>query len=204
MIGFLRGRIAAKQPPQLVLDVQGVGYEIDAPMTTFYDLPEPGQEITLFTHLSVREDAHTLFGFARLAERNLFRELIRINGVGPRLALAILSGMSADEFVGCVQDSNSAALTRVPGIGKKTAERLVVELRDKMDHWGGSVAGGPATAGVGDSARAVTSSPIEEAVSALIALGYKAPEASRMVRAIETQELAAEDIIRQALQGVAK
>jgi len=130
--------------------------------------------------------------------------LIRINGVGPRLALAILSGMSADEFVGCVQDSNSAALTRVPGIGKKTAERLVVELRDKMDHWGGSVAGGPAAAGIGDSARAVTSSPIEEAVSALIALGYKSPEASRMVRAIETQELADEDIIRQALQGVAK
>ena len=197
MIGFLRGKLVAKQPPVLLIDVGGVGYEVEAPMTTFYDLPETGKEITLHTHLVVREDAHTLFGFAKLSDRALFRSLIRISGVGPRMALAILSGMSADSFARCIRDNDAAALTRVPGVGKKTAERLVVELRDKLGKGeaGGAdipvMAGGPAN-------------PVEEAVSALIALGYKPPDASRMVRAIEAKDLGVEEIIRRALQAAAK
>ena len=166
-------------------------------MTTFYDLPETGSEVTLHTHLVVREDAHSLFGFGRAAERDLFRSLIRINGVGPRLGLAILSGMNADEFVLCVQEGNSAALTRVPGIGKKTAERLVVELRDRLDDWGAA----PATEGGRPAEAPAPADAVEEAVSALIALGYKAPEASRMVRAVETQGQPSEEIIRRALQA---
>jgi len=197
VIGFLRGRLVAKQPPVLLIDVGGVGYEVEAPMTTFYDLPETGKEITLHTHLVVREDAHTLFGFAKLSDRALFRSLIKISGVGPRMALAILSGMSADSFARCIRDNDAAALTRVPGVGKKTAERLVVELRDKLGKGeaGGAdipvMTGGPAN-------------PVEEAVSALIALGYKPPDASRMVRAIESKDLGVEEIIRRALQAAAK
>lgn len=197
MIGFLRGKLVAKQPPVLLIDVNGVGYEIEAPMTTFYDLPETGAEITLHTHLVVREDAHTLFGFARLSDRALFRTLIKINGVGPRMALGILSGMSADAFARCIQDNDSAALTRVPGVGKKTAERLVVELRDRLGKGEGAVADMP-------SITASPANPVEEAVSALIALGYKPPDASRMVRAIEAKDLGVEEIIRRALQAAAK
>ena len=195
MIGFLRGKLVVKQPPVLLVEVNGVGYEVEAPMTTFYDLPETGAEIVLHTHLVVREDAHILFGFLRLSDRGLFRSLIKISGVGPRMALAILSGMSADDFVHCIRNNDSAALTRVPGVGKKTAERLVVELRDRLG--GGesmempSVAGGP-------------SNPVEEAVTALIALGYKPPDASRMVRAIEHKDLSVEEIIRRALQAAAR
>ena len=197
MIGFLRGKLLVKQPPVLLIDVNGVGYEVEAPMTTFYDLPETGVEITLHTHLVVREDAHTLFGFLRLSDRALFRALIKISGVGPRMALAILSGMSADAFVRCIQDSNTAALTRVPGVGKKTAERLVIELRDNIGKAG--VAGADVSASSTSPANAV-----EEAVSALIALGYKPPDASRMVRGIDSKDLGVEEIIRRALQTAAK
>lgn len=197
MIGFLRGKLVVKQPPVLLMDVNGVGYEVEAPMTTFYDLPDTGHDITLHTHLVVREDAHILFGFLQLSDRALFRALIKISGVGPRMALGILSGMSADAFVRCIQDNNTAALTRVPGVGKKTAERLVVELRDNI-----------AKAGVtGAAAVAVGAGPvnaIEEAVSALIALGYKPPDASRMVRGIDSKDLSVEEIIRRALQAAAK
>lgn len=197
MIGFLRGKLVAKQPPVLLIDVSGVGYEVEAPMTTFYDLPETGKEITLHTHLVVREDAHTLFGFAKLSDRALFRSLIKISGVGPRMALAILSGMSADSFVRCIQDNDAAALTRVPGVGKKTAERLVVELRDKL---GKGEAGGAELPTVSSG----PANPVEEAVSALIALGYKPPDASRMVRGIDSKELGVEEIIRRALQAAVK
>ena len=197
MIGFLRGKLLVKQPPVLLIDVNGVGYEVEAPMTTFYDLPETGSEITLHTHLVVREDAHTLFGFLRLSDRALFRALIKISGVGPRMALAILSGMSADAFVRCIQDSNTAALTRVPGVGKKTAERLVIELRDNIGKAG--VAGADVSA-----ANAGPANAVEEAVSALIALGYKPPDASRMVRGIDSKDLGVEEIIRRALQTAAK
>lgn len=197
MIGFVRGKLVAKQPPVLLIDVNGVGYEVEAPMTTFYDLPETGKEIVLHTHLVVRDDAHTLFGFAKLSDRALFRSLIKISGVGPRMALAILSGMSADAFVRCIQDNDAAALTRVPGIGKKTAERLVVELRDRLGKGDSGAAELPAS-------RAGPANAVEEAVSALIALGYKPPDASRMVRGIDSKDLAVEEIIRRALQAAAK
>lgn len=202
MIAFLRGKLVAKQPPVLVLEVQGVGYELEAPMTTFYDLPELGQEVTLHTHLQVREDAHTLFAFARTVERSLFRTLIKINGVGAKMALAILSGMTADHFVECVQSGDVAALTRVPGVGKKTAERLIVELRDRLnDFAGGSQTGGAPVAG---APAATPADAVEEAVSALVALGYKPQEASRMVRAVDAADLPSEQIIRLALQGAVK
>jgi len=196
VIGRLRGRLLDKQPPTLLIDVQGVGYEVDAPMTTFYDLPAVGSEITLYTHLVVREDAHVLYGFARLSDRALFRHLLRVNGVGARLALGILSGMDAGQFIACVQAGDAHALVRLPGIGKKTAERLIIELRDRLSADSGGVM---APAGMAPAAPA---SPVEDAVSALVGLGYKPQEASRMVRAINAKELSSEELIRQALQSV--
>ncbi|MGD8843451.1 MAG: Holliday junction branch migration protein RuvA [Gammaproteobacteria bacterium] len=196
MIGFLRGVLVEKQPPALLLDVQGVGYEIEAPMTTFYELPAVGEKVSLFTHLAVREDAHTLYGFSKASDRSLFRALIKVNGVGARLALTILSGMPAGDFAVCVQAGDTAALVKLPGVGKKTAERLVIEMRDKLTDWEGSTAGGVALA-----ARADVANPVEDAVSALMALGYKAPEASRLVRAVDTRGMSTEDVIRAALQA---
>lgn len=196
MIGLLRGRILGKQPPQLLIDVNGIGYEVDSPMTTFYNLPAVGEEVTLFTHLAVREDAHTLYGFMQLSDRDLFRNLLRVNGVGARLALGILSGMEAGQFIACIQSGDAAALVRLPGIGKKTAERLIIELRDRLPK--AAAAGELAAGGVQPSR---TASPVEDAVSALVGLGYKPQEASRMVRAINAAELSSEEIIRQALQG---
>ncbi|MGH8552998.1 MAG: Holliday junction branch migration protein RuvA, partial [Methylococcales bacterium] len=177
MIGFLRGQLLAKSAPSLLLDVNGVGYEVEAPMTTFYNLPEIGQSVHVYTQLVVREDAHILFGFSSLTERALFRSLIKVNGVGPRLALAILSGLSVEAFHRCVQNGDSATLVRLPGIGKKTAERLIIEMRDRLP--------GLDSAGMPDSlASGIVASqqlPVQEAVSALIALGYKNPDAQRMV-----------------------
>ncbi|MBL8259888.1 MAG: Holliday junction branch migration protein RuvA [Candidatus Competibacteraceae bacterium] len=196
MIGRLRGLLAWKRPPHLLIDANGVGYELEASLTTFQTLPELGAEVVLFTHLAVREDAHALYGFASTDERALFRNLIRVAGIGPRLALLILSGMSADAFVRCVRDGDALALTRLPGIGKKTAERLIIEMRDRI----GELALGPAT-GAGGKAPAAAASPSEDAVSALVALGYKLPEASRMVQAIEAEGLSSEALIRQALQA---
>lgn len=202
MIGRLRGVLVEKRPPQLLLDVAGVGYEVEAPMSTFYVLPEVGAEVTLHTHLVVREDSHTLFGFADQNERRLFRSLIKVSGVGARMALAILSGISPAGFVACVQNQDSAALVRLPGVGKKTAERLIVEMRDRIGEWGktGTL---PATAASRTAAAAPSS--IEDAVSALIALGYKPPEASRMVSAVkDAKALVSEEIIRLALQGTVR
>jgi len=196
MIGLLRGTILDKQPPHLLLEVQGVGYELEAPMTTFYDLPATGGVVTLYTHLAVREDAHLLYGFAKITDRDLFRHLLRVNGVGARLALTILSGMDAGAFAGCIQAGDTAALVRLPGVGRKTAERLVIEMRDRLD----SLAGISLTPSGSAAARA-PSSPLEDAVTALIGLGYKPQEASRMVRAIDTAELTSEEIIRTALQA---
>lgn len=196
MIGLLRGTILDKQPPHLLLEVQGVGYELEAPMTTFYDLPATGGVVTLYTHLAVREDAHSLYGFAKITDRDLFRHLLRVNGVGARLALTILSGMDAGAFAGCIQAGDTAALVRLPGVGRKTAERLIVEMRDRLD----SLAGISLTPSGSITARA-SSSPLEDAVTALIGLGYKPQEASRMVRAIDTAELSSEEIIRTALQA---
>jgi holliday junction DNA helicase RuvA len=196
MIGLLRGTILDKQPPHLLLEVQGVGYELEAPMTTFYDLPATGGMVTLYTHLAVREDAHLLYGFAKITDRDLFRHLLRVNGVGARLALTILSGMDAGAFAGCIQAGDTAALVRLPGVGRKTAERLVVEMRDRLD----SLAGISITQS-GNAAARAPSSPLEDAVTALIGLGYKPQEASRMVRAIDAADLTSEEIIRTALQA---
>jgi Holliday junction DNA helicase RuvA len=201
MIGFLRGVLRDKQPPSLLIEVQGVGYEIEAPMTTFYDLPAPGETVTLFTHLAVREDAHTLYGFSKRSDRKLFRALIKVNGVGARLALTILSGMDASRFAHCVQAGDTASLVKLPGVGKKTAERLVVEMRDRLADWELPAAGTPGSAAAPGPDVA---NPVEEAVSALVALGYKPQEASRMVRAIDSDGLSTENIIRAALQATVK
>jgi len=135
MIGLLRGKVLDKSPPELLLDVNGVGYEVQAPMTTFYSLPGIGGDVTLYTHLSISENLHQLFGFINVRDRLLFRTLIKVNGVGPKLAISILSGMESDDIARCVRDGDTQALTRVPGIGKKTAERLVVELKDRLKNW---------------------------------------------------------------------
>jgi len=195
MIGLLRGTILDKQPPHLLLEVQGVGYELQAPMTTFYELPATGGVVTLYTHLAVREDAHLLYGFAKVTDRDLFRHLLRVNGVGAKLALTILSGMDAGAFAGCIQAGDTAMLVRLPGVGRKTAERLIVEMRDRLDSLTGITLARP-----GIAARP-PSSPLEDAVTALIGLGYKPQEASRMVRAIDTADLGSEEIIRAALQA---
>jgi Holliday junction DNA helicase RuvA len=198
VIGFLRGVLREKQPPGLLVEVQGVGYEVEAPMTTFYDLPAVGETVTLFTHLAVREDAHTLYGFSKQSDRRLFRTLIKVNGVGAKLALTILSGIEAGHFAACVQAGDTASLIKLPGVGKKTAERLVIEMRDRLADWDSSAAFVPGSAA---SARTDVANPVEEAVSALTALGYKPQDASRMVRAVDSKDLTTEDIIRSALQA---
>lgn len=198
MIGFLRGKLVHKSPPFLVLDVQGVGYEVEAPMTTFYDLPAINEEIKLHTHLVVREDAHILFGFSTEADRTLFRTLIKVNGVGPKLALTILSGQSAEEFHRCIHDNDTQALVRLPGVGKKTAERLVIEMRDRLPDLANSTMTGAGDTGAASPA---TGNPKQEAVSALCSLGYKPLDASKMVQNISAEGKTCEDIIRLALQG---
>jgi Holliday junction DNA helicase RuvA len=202
MIGRLRGTLAEKQPPLLLLDVNGVGYEVEAPMSTFYQLPALGEQVVLHTHLVVRDDAHLLFGFASETERRLFRTLIKVNGVGAKLALTILSGISADEFARSVQDNDTASLVRLPGVGKKTAERLIVEMRDRLADWEGAVAL-PGTAPAQAAAPQATDAT-RDAVSALISLGYKPPEASRLVSKVETEGLSSEEIIRAALKQAVK
>jgi Holliday junction DNA helicase RuvA len=198
MIGRLRGELAAKHPPWLLLDVQGVGYELEAPMSTFYQLPGLGQPVTLVTHLAIRDDAHVLYGFFQEAERALFRSLLKVSGVGAKMALAILSGMSVDEFARCVQAADSAALVRLPGIGKRTAERLIVEMRDRLEGVGAPAGPGRTALPGGIQASAVT-----EAAEALVALGYRPADANRMVQAVAAEGQNSEQIIRGALQGVA-
>ncbi|NIP72883.1 MAG: Holliday junction branch migration protein RuvA [Gammaproteobacteria bacterium] len=203
MIGRLRGILAEKRAPQLLVDVQGVGYEVDAPMSTFYVLPEVGSEVTLHTHLVVREDSHALYGFATESERLLFRNLIRVSGVGAKLALTILSGITPEGFMGCVQHQDAAALVKLPGVGKKTAERLVMEMRDRLDDW--QAAAAPVTGAAASGLVEGETTPLEDAVSALIALGYKPQEASRMVRGVEGgAKLSSEEVIRLALQHTVK
>ncbi len=196
MIGRLQGTILEKQPPLLLLDVQGVGYELEASMSTFYQLPEVGENVILHTHLVVREDAQLLYGFYASAERLMFRHLIRTSGVGPKLALTILSGMSADDFTRCIVNADAKALTRLPGVGKKTAERLVVELKDRLEKQAGITP--PGTSVAVSSA----DSPVNDAVSALISLGYKAPQAGKIVQELDVTGLTTEEIIRRALKGM--
>lgn len=198
MIGHLKGILSAKHPPGLVIDVQGVGYEVEAPMSTFYELPAIGSPLTLLTHLVVREDAHVLYGFATEAERSLFRSLVKVSGVGAKMALAILSGISVEGFVLCVQQRDHASLVKVPGIGKKTAERLLVEMRDRItDGFGaGSFRPGAVGSPPGD--------PRGEAFSALVSLGYKPGEVSQMLKNVPDSEDSTEEIIRRVLQNLAR
>lgn len=196
MINHLHGLLVEKQPPLLVIDVQGVGYEVLAPLSTFERLPDLNQTVKLLTHLSMREDTQVLYGFSNDAERSLFRTLIRVNGVGPKLALSILSTMDLTSFVQCVHDNNIQRLTRIPGVGKKTAERLVIEMRDRLVNWPtnqSSTTTSPRTLGI--------ISPVDDAISALIALGYKPQEASRWVHAVAEEGLTSEALIRRALQS---
>lgn len=200
MIGRLSGEIISKKPPLILLDVNGVGYEVEAPMTTFYELPDAGQKTILLTHMVVREDAQLLYGFASEQERTMFRQLIRINGVGPKLALTILSGMSATDLARCVNDHDVTALVKLPGVGKKTAERLIVELADRLKDF---VSNTDSKSATGSMFMEPVDNPVTDAETALVALGYKPQEANRMVRAIDTKNLSSEEIIRLALQSVA-
>ena len=199
MIGQLRGILLSKQPPALMLDVQGVGYELDAPMTTFYDLPKEGSELMLHTHLVVREDAQLLFGFSTENQRNLFRHLLKISGIGPRVGLAILSGLSVKEFRLCINGEDVVRLTKVPGIGRKTAERVILELRGKQLP-GMSADDDVALAGSVDDVRT-------DAVSALTALGYREKDAEKVIGQLADQSdagetMTSESLIRQALQAM--
>ena len=199
MIGRLRGTLAEKQPPHLIVDVNGVGYELEVPMTTLYRLPGIGESVTLHTHLVVREDAHLLYGFAEKRERELFRELIRLNGVGPKLALALMSGLEVDELVRCVQAQDTSTLVKIPGVGKKTAERLLVELKDRFKAWETMPS---ISTLVVEPLNAKVSSAESDALSALISLGFKPQEASRAVAAIKEEGLSSEELIRRALKGM--
>jgi Holliday junction DNA helicase RuvA len=201
MIGRIRGTLAHKQPPQILVEVAGVGYEIQVPMTTLFQLPELGAEVCLVTHFVVREDAQLLYGFIDEQDRVLFRHLIKVNGVGPKLALTILSGMDSNSFARCVQRDDIASLVALPGVGKKTAERLLVEMRDKLKDWLAQSDGGAGTpAGQQGSAPAIDI--VADAEDALIALGYKPQDAARMVSAVNDDSIDdSEELIRRALQS---
>lgn len=195
MIGFLRGTVHEKKAPHVVIDVQGIGYDVETPMSSFFGLPAVGEAVLLRTHLVVREDAHILYGFATEQERELFRSLIKINGIGPKVALGILSGVSVDDFCQFVSDNNVSALVRLPGIGKKTAERLMLDMRDRLPE---QVANGTAVSSDGVSHPV---SAIEEAISALIALGYKPQDAEKRAKAVANDGASSAQIIRSALQS---
>lgn len=201
MISQLRGIIIEKQPPLLMIDINGVGYEVNAPMSTFYSLPELDQEVTLYTQLIIREDAHQLYGFISKTERSLFKTLIKVNGVGPKVALAILSSIAPDAFVQSIMDNNTAALVKLPGIGKKTAERLVIEMRDRLQDWFEDL---PVSAQFTTESSSINASTtLTEAISALVALGYKQHEAQKAVKAVANADMKSEDMIRQALRSIA-
>lgn len=206
MIGRLRGTVLEKQPPEVLLEVGGIGYEVQMPMSCFYELPEVGQEAIIFTHFVVREDAQLLYGFNKKSERELFREVIKANGVGPKLGLAILSAMTASQFVLSVEQEDITTLVKIPGVGKKTAERLLVEMKDRLKGWGEGDLFTPA------QDMAASNAPIQnpssqaraedEAVSALVALGYKPQQASKVVSQVAQPEMSSETIIREALRSM--
>lgn len=192
MIARLHGQLIEKQPPVLVVDVNGVGYELEAPMSTFYKVTL-GAPVTLYVHQVVREDANLLYGFASREERDMCRTLLKVNGVGPKMALAILSGMEADAFAQCIRQGDIATLTKIPGVGKKTAERLIIEMRDRVGD-----------APIGSLIANAPSSPEKDAVNALVSLGYKPAEADRAVSRVKTADASAEDLIRLALKSMVK
>lgn len=201
MIGFIRGTLALKQPPLVVIDVQGVGYELEAPMSSFYALAEPGAEVKMLTHMHVREDAMLLFGFVTEQERALFRELIKVSGIGAKMALAVLSSQTVDEFCAHVQAADTAALVRVPGIGKKTAERLVIEMRDRLKDWTFSTA--PRVSGqVPMTTTGLLGTVQSSARDALVSLGYKENQAEAFVKSVYEEGLSLEEVIKRALQQV--
>ena len=198
MIGRLRGLLIEKRLPRILVECHGVGYELDVPMSTLWALPELHTEVILHTHLAVREDAHSLYGFGTLAERELFQSLLKVSGVGAKMALAVLSGMSVEDFVGAVARGDATRLTALPGVGKKTAERLIVEMRDRVAGWATSA---PLVSTAGAPPRG---DEVADAVSGLIALGYKPPEASRLVHALDTLGKSSEMLIREALRGLVR
>jgi Holliday junction DNA helicase RuvA len=195
VIGRIAGKLISRQPPQLMVDCHGVGYEIEAPMPVFYQLPQVGEEVVLFIHMVVREDAQLLYGFSTLDQRAMFRELIKVSGVGAKMAVAILSGLSADDFAHCIANEDAASLTRLPGVGKKTADRLIVEMQDRIGKLSGTAL--PAQSGGGGM---VASGDRGQAVAALESLGFKSAEAQRMVKASGGESV--EEIVREALKGV--
>jgi Holliday junction DNA helicase RuvA len=202
MIGRLHGILLEKQAPHLLIDINGVAYEVDAPMSTIYQLPNIGEKVQIFTHLVVREDAQLLYGFFTNLERQFFRTLIKVNGVGAKLAITILSGISADEFAETVQHADAVALTKLPGIGKKTAERLIIEMRDRLKEWHQ----GESDSNLGNLGNGIErpKDAKRDAETALVALGYKAQEAVRMISRVETKDCDSEDIIRNALKASIK
>lgn len=207
MIGFLIGKLHAKQPPLLLVNVNGVGYEVEAPMSTFYALGSEGSDVTLLTHMHVREDAMLLFGFATEHERALFKELIKVNGVGAKMALAILSSMSVQEFVFAVDAANAAGLTKIPGVGKKTADRLVIEMRDRLKNWALMFASKDkpvhlSSQGASVAASAAIGHVQRSAINALESLGYKTAQAETMIGDIDAEGLTLEALIKKALQAV--
>ncbi len=190
MIARITGILLEKKPPFLIIDVGGIGYEISAPMNTFFHLPNINEKITLYTHLIIREDAHTLFGFHSEADRSLFRALIKVNGVGPKLAITILSGIQPQEFIQYVNSQDAARLTAVPGIGKKTAERLIMEMKDALSKWDTTV----------DSSILSSNQQENDAIDALVALGYKSKEAQKAINRVKNPDLSSEELIRHALK----
>ena len=201
MIGYLRGQLAAKMPPLLVIDVNGIGYEVQAPLSTCFELPEVGAEIHLVTHLIVREDQHTLYGFGSETERQLFRDLLKVNRVGAKLALGILSGTSVQGFIRCVQEEDAGALSKLPGVGRKTAERLIIDMRDRIDEQATILSITPIGSRTEPASGA--GAPRREAFSALTSLGYKPAEAQRMLDGADTSLASAEEILRAVLRSAA-
>ncbi|WP_024598707.1 Holliday junction branch migration protein RuvA [Pseudoalteromonas sp. TAE56] len=204
MIGRLNGILVEKQPPEILLEVSGVGYEVQMPMTCFYDLPKIGENAIVYTHFVVREDAQLLFGFNNKVERALFRELLKANGVGPKLGLAILSGMSAKQFVSCVNNEDSTSLVKLPGVGKKTAERLVLEMKDRLKDWGNDLFTPFSDSAVIEptSDATIANNAADDAVSALLALGYKLPQAQKAVKSISKPDMSTEVLIRESLKSM--
>lgn len=206
MIGRIRGILIEKSPAQALVECAGLGYEVDIPYTTFFNLPETGDELVLHTHFVVREDAQSLYGFSSRLDRDLFRLLIRVNGVGPKLAAGILSGLDANQFIRCVEARDASALVKLPGVGKKTAERLLIEMTDRIGQLEGQfVAGSPSAAvsvGAPQAGSAMVHHPEEEAEAALIALGYKPQEASKAISKVGGEGLSSQELIRLALRSM--
>ncbi len=209
MIGRIRGILVEKSPGQALVESAGLGYEVDIPLTTFLNLPEPGDEVTLHTHFAVREDHQSLFGFSARFDRDLFRQLIKVNGVGPKLAVGILSGLDANQFIRCVEARDINSLVKLPGVGKKTAERLLIEMADRIGHLEGQFV--PSSAGVvetdgadpaAEPRKAAGHAPIEEAESALVSLGYKPQEATKAISRIAVDGMSSQELIRLALRAM--